>query len=112
MFRKRFKCPFCRFQRSTEKPVVEHIARCWSDPAKRTCKTCRHFTRGYSAGRPSAYEPPDAYEVDDECELGEDLPENAPVVGCPLWRDCDDEEDEPTEDAWDRDARTLNGGAA
>ena len=61
--------------------------------------------RGYTAGTPSAYEPPDAYEVDDECTLGELLPERAPVVGCPLWRNRDEEEDQPAEDAWDRSAR-------
>lgn len=109
---KRYDCAFCgsRYRRSKQFPVIAHMARCWSDPAKRTCRTCSHFMRGYTAGTPSAYEPPDAYEVDDECTLGELLPERAPVVGCPLWRNRDEEEDQPAEDAWDRSARTLTEG--
>lgn len=82
VFRKRYACPFCRFQRSTEKPVIEHIARCWSDPAKRTCRTCRHFERAHPVTTAC---PCGCDDSVDECALGEDLPENAPAVGCTLW---------------------------
>jgi hypothetical protein len=96
VFRKRYACPFCRFQRSTEKPVIEHIERCWSDPAKRTCKTCTHFERARRVLEPLC--PCGCNDSVDECALGETLPEKAPVVDCPLWRDRNDEEDAPAED--------------
>lgn len=109
--RRRFQCVFCQFSRATKRLVVEHMTRCWSDPAKRTCKTCLHFERGRVTVTFSPYEPPEALDAPDECALGQDLPERAPAVDCPLWRDRDNEEDEPAEDAWNAGLRELDGDA-
>ncbi len=111
---KRFQCVFCgpRFRRATKKLVVEHMKQCWSDPAAKTCRTCVNFERGRATVGYSAYEPPEALDSPDACAIGEPLPERAPVVGCPLWRDRDEQEDEPPLDVWDHGLRglTADGG--
>ena len=83
----RFDCPFCGsgFRSSKKAYVVEHMKRCWSDPAKKTCRTCAHFDRAAM------------WDAEDVCNLGQDVPERAPVVDCSLWRDRD--EDEPEDGA-------------
>lgn len=40
---RRFRCPFCPRGHASKARAVEHIGRCWSNPAARGCKTCRHF---------------------------------------------------------------------
>lgn len=77
----RFDCPFCGsgFRSSRKAYVIDHMARCWSDPAKKTCRTCAHFDRTALRG------------AEDVCDLGCDVPENAPVIGCSLWRDRDED---------------------
>lgn len=37
----RYVCRFCNRGHSKKKAAVEHIARCWKNPALRGCKTCR-----------------------------------------------------------------------
>lgn len=39
----RHQCPFCRITRAKRTAMVEHIARCWQNPAAHACKTCAHF---------------------------------------------------------------------
>lgn len=80
----RYDCPFCGsgFRSSRKSYVVEHMARCWAEPAKKTCRTCAHFDRRALWG------------AEDVCALGENVPERAPVVNCPLWQDRDEEEAE------------------
>jgi len=39
----RFRCPFCTRSRSSRKLIADHMARCWKNPAVRSCVTCRHF---------------------------------------------------------------------
>lgn len=97
----RFECAFCGsgFRRSKKKLVADHMKICWSEKAKRTCRTCVHFDRSAIWGG------------EDVCDLGQDVPENAPVVNCPLWRDRDEEEDKPFVDAWDHGLRELGGDA-
>lgn len=108
----RYRCPFCRRQNSSKKTIAEHIARCWHNPATRGCRTCLHFERGRAVATYSAYEPPEALDAPDECAVGEELPENGfPVTDCPLWRDRDEDEDEPFVDAWDHGLRELDGDA-
>lgn len=36
----RYRCPFCSRSRAKKAATVEHIARCWNNPAVRGCKTC------------------------------------------------------------------------
>lgn len=87
---KRWLCPFCRRSRSSKSATAEHIARCWLNPAVRSCKTCANLEPGYDAcgcepgcnwGSPSG-------GIPDSCAAGVDVPEGPefPVTGCPLWR--------------------------
>ena len=78
----RFDCPFCGagFRSSKKPPVIEHMSRCWSDPAKKTCRTCAFHVPPHSCGG-------------DYCRQGVEVPAQAPVVDCPLWRDRDEDED-------------------
>lgn len=101
VIRKRFQCPFCSFSRATKRLVVEHIARCWHDPANKTCRSCVFFERGHLEGYVLEREVPDA------CALGEPVQPKEPVVGCHLWQDRDLEEDEPAEDDVDLALREL-----
>lgn len=40
----RHQCPHCRrYTRARKDRVVEHMGRCWQNPAAQACKTCRHY---------------------------------------------------------------------
>lgn len=39
----RHQCPFCRRTWSKRPAAEAHIARCWLNPAARSCKTCVHY---------------------------------------------------------------------
>lgn len=80
---KRYRCAWCPKSWSRRATTVAHMKICWSDPAKKSCRTCAHFERARPTTRFDPYEPPD--ESVDECALDVELPERAPVVGCPLW---------------------------
>lgn len=90
----RYACPFCSRSRAKKSATAEHIGRCWSNPATRSCKTCLHFEDG-------SVEPPALGGVGASCEAGRDLPgyEEMPVVGCPLWESA-------------QAARALNGSTS
>ena len=79
----RYDCPFCGagFRSSKKSNVVEHMPRCWSDPENKTCRTCAFHVRPSSG---------DA----DYCRQDVDLPDRAPVVACPLWRDRDEDDED------------------
>jgi hypothetical protein len=47
---RRYRCPFCPRTASRPIRIREHAARCWSNPAARGCKTCKHFERDYEGG--------------------------------------------------------------
>jgi hypothetical protein len=87
---RRFECPFCHRRRSSKAATAEHIARCWMNPAARSCKTCAHyeFYRGgaYCVGTPCNCDP-----SEELCHAGVDLPDSMPVTGCPLWSAHTDE---------------------
>ena len=66
---------------------AEHIARCWLNPAVRSCKTCANLEPGGDAcgcepgcnwGSPSG-------GIPDSCAAGIDL-DGTIKTGCPLWR--------------------------
>lgn len=102
---KRYQCPACRYRRATKKLVAEHMARCWYRPANRTCKTCAHFSidrADYETGAPEVIWCGAKSVELDYLQI--------PVVGCPLWRDRDLEEDEPEMDEWDASLRDLIEG--
>lgn len=46
----RWRCPFCNRSHSGRVRAREHIARCWLNPAARSCKTCAHFDEGWGTG--------------------------------------------------------------
>lgn len=39
----RHRCPHCRRSWSAKRAAVEHITRCWLNPANRSCKTCDNY---------------------------------------------------------------------
>jgi hypothetical protein len=103
----RYRCPHCPRTGASKARVREHIGRCWTNPATRGCKTCKHF---------EPYGP----ESGDSCAVGVDLggqkkcgvcfgipdvldevcPDAAnhdgdgrevkagPIVGCDRWEEC------------------------
>lgn len=82
----RWRCPFCHRSRSSKRATAEHIARCWLNPAVRSCKTCANFEPGGDAcgcepgcnwGSPSG-------GIPDSCAAGLKL-DGAVKTGCPLW---------------------------
>jgi hypothetical protein len=72
----RYKCPFCNRHESRKATAVAHIARCWSNPDNKTCRTCALFV-------------PATFDSPEQCDLGIDLPGDAPVVNCPEWGDAE-----------------------
>lgn len=76
----RYQCPHCGWKNSRRKKTVEHIARCWVDPAKKTCRSCTNSTWPYG----------------DHCRAGIFLDPlaNQPVMDCPSWTDADQPDDD------------------
>lgn len=79
----RYDCPFCGsgFRSSRKSYVVEHMGRCWSDKANRTCRTCTFHIPPYG-------------DRADDCRQDVDLPDDRPMVDCPFWRDRDEDDAE------------------
>lgn len=73
----RYKCPYCNRHRAKRDAVVEHIARCWKNPATRSCLTCQWRVAPYS-------EPEVGYNEPEGCEL-EYTPPAFPTSNCPGW---------------------------
>jgi hypothetical protein len=79
----RWRCPFCRQSRSSRPAARRHIARCWHNPASRSCKTCAHYE----------YEPDGEYCVGTPCDCNQGYEQCGKGVsfeaglkaGCPLW---------------------------
>jgi hypothetical protein len=86
----RYRCPHCqRFTASRKRVVAEHIARCWHDPAQRTCKTCAHHAQAHTSA-PAEWCFPGAActcnDMDEHCEHPDGPDEFVSVtVGCPFW---------------------------
>lgn len=38
----RFRCPFCRRTYARGKAAIAHAERCFNNPDRKTCRTCRH----------------------------------------------------------------------
>lgn len=43
----RYRCPHCRKSWSNRANALKHLPLCFSDPARRTCKTCQHDSFDY-----------------------------------------------------------------
>jgi hypothetical protein len=39
---KRYRCPHCRKSWAHKATAAKHMPLCFADPARRTCKTCKH----------------------------------------------------------------------
>ncbi|HEY9415037.1 MAG TPA: hypothetical protein VIQ30_09790 [Pseudonocardia sp.] len=65
----RYRCPHCPRTASSKARTVEHIGRCWRNPAARGCKTCKHFDNTYE-------------DYGEDCAAGVDL------AGRPACPDC------------------------
>lgn len=63
----RYICPFCHRGRSRARACLEHMARCWKNPALKGCKTCINFL-GH-----------------DKCGVGFNL-KNGLVTKCQKWK--------------------------
>lgn len=82
----RHRCPFCRRSWAHRAAAARHVARCWLNPAARSCKTCAIFEPAHDAcgcepgcnwGSPSG-------GVPDSCAAGVDL-DGTVKTACPLW---------------------------
>lgn len=86
----RWRCPFCGRSHSGRGRAREHMARCWFNPAARSCKTCVQFQPAIDdcPGTPGC-----GCGNDEFCRAGlsvEVPSENRPdkttfPVNCPLW---------------------------
>lgn len=83
----RWRCPFCGRSHSARTRCVEHMGRCWQNPANRSCKTCAFFSFDYD-------EPEVGYRgAGEECGKGlspqvpsEDRPDRLTFpLHCPSW---------------------------
>lgn len=82
----RFKCPFCNRHHARRPRAVDHIARCWSNPENKTCRTCVFFVPAASEADMCGVYGCTCGNFPESCELDIELPENAPVVGCQKWQ--------------------------
>ncbi|MET9517460.1 hypothetical protein [Streptomyces sp. NPDC002994] len=83
----RHQCPYCRITRSKRSAAVAHMARCWNNPANRTCRSCVHFEPAVSYGD---CEPGRRCSCGDEpanCGVEVELPDydQMPVTDCQQW---------------------------
>lgn len=81
----RYRCPLCSRTRSSKKAIGEHIARCWLNPAARSCKTCDHYDPGSNGcwGDPMCN-----CASGEDCRAGVDLVDGLPI-NCPKWTEGD-----------------------
>lgn len=79
----RWQCPACRRTWAKKARAAEHAARCWLNPANRSCKTCVH-----------RIEPDSQYGYDTEegCRAGVELERDPAAsfmailpIHCPKW---------------------------
>ncbi len=84
---RRYECPHCRRRRANKAATVEHMGRCWYNPASRTCKTCVLFERSDCCGMADVYGCYTPMCPTDRCTAGVDLPAAGLMVGCPAWSD-------------------------
>ncbi|MGW1815464.1 hypothetical protein ACWCQM_18125 [Streptomyces sp. NPDC002125] len=85
----RHQCPHCRRTWAKKPAAAAHVARCWSNPEVRSCKTCEHHEPGEAAGGCWGDPYCNCPEVPEGCAVGAATPM---ITDCPLWRLADDAE--------------------
>lgn len=87
----RYKCPHCNRHHARKAGAIAHIGRCWSNPDNKTCRTCASFVPAVydSCGIDTGIGICTCGSAPEQCDLGIELPENAPVVNCPQWQDAE-----------------------
>lgn len=86
----RHQCPHCRRTHAKKAAAVAHIARCWLNPANRSCKGCAHYQQQHFSTPAEWCEPGRSCSCNDwdEACTAADGPEDDyqfPVTNCPLW---------------------------
>ncbi|WP_405536968.1 hypothetical protein [Streptomyces antimycoticus] len=84
----RHQCPHCRRTHSKKQAAVEHMGRCWKNPANRGCKTCAwHQEERWSSHQciPGLDCGCDSWP-EACCHSDGPEPLERPVVRCPLWQ--------------------------
>ena len=85
----RYRCTWCRRSWAAKRTCTEHIARCWFNPANRSCKTCEHFEPAYHG------DPFTEGSTPEKCHAGVDLMRDVELgtlydrpllpLHCPKW---------------------------
>ena len=85
----------CRRRVLTDRKAMErHEATCWMNPARRTCKTCRH-EEFYPGCGPDYYTGHGGDEAERECALGIEIECPPGTRGLPIATDCERWEPKP-----------------
>lgn len=97
---KRYRCPYCiRWSRSSKAKTVEHMGRCWYNPAAHGCKTCANFEPEADAcGCESGCNWGNSGQsVPEHCSAGVDLSGRPPCPGCGGygWADMNNDAQRP-----------------
>lgn len=78
----RWKCTHCSRSSSSRKAAVQHIGRCWLNPANKTCRTCRYF----SAAQSNCVDPGcNGCGSEAFCRVGDELGAYDVTERCPDW---------------------------
>lgn len=78
---KTWACRFrCRYRNSSRKAVEEHEERCFTNPEKRACKTCKHDQRSRGGWDGSCF-----YDDEAWCEADARPSDKNAISGCPAW---------------------------
>ena len=74
----RHQCPHCRRTWSKPTAATAHIARCWKNPATRSCKTCVYLVPPEEGPYPEHPGWPEACDAERDISAGL-------ATGCPQW---------------------------
>jgi hypothetical protein len=79
----RHYCPHCGKSRSARTAAVNHIARCFKNPAAKSCRTCACY-QPVEQPEYSDYGRPSYPGCPEGCDAGVNI-EAGPVTNCALW---------------------------
>lgn len=84
----RHKCPHCGRTWSKQPAAAAHVARCWHNPAVRSCKTCEHHQPAYRGDTCNPGEWCACSDYPEACDV-DAVPAGAtffPITDCPKWQ--------------------------